>query len=130
MIIPSPKYPNLDPRSYKAPEINGKPNLWSHIQIMGNILVAFGPDSSVLGTLDLRLTEDVKIIRNPSPEETEAYGPAKILPFVVKEPEPPACPDSIDIELWDQLSPAQREGILDILSDEDDDQDEDDYDAA
>lgn len=66
MILVQPKFADIPPFGFQEDSSKsldgGTP--WTHLQILGGRqLVMFGADGNVLGTLDLALTREVKIIR-------------------------------------------------------------------
>lgn len=62
MVIATPKYPTIDPHTFRADPTGNTP--WSHLQILGGRqLVAFDKEGAIVGTIDLALTSDIKIVR-------------------------------------------------------------------
>lgn len=73
MVLVTPKYPGLDPNTFQVDPSGKTP--WSHIQILGGRqLVAFDSAGAIVGTIDLALTSDLKIIRQAGIVKYAAEG--------------------------------------------------------
>jgi hypothetical protein len=136
MILVKGKYPDIHPFAFKSQGPAGQEIPWSHLQILGGRqLVAFDKDGDVIGTVDLALTSELKIIRTADIIGYTAEG-ANVTVLSRKVTEAPTTPmetvallrkQIAERQTAEQAAPTQLQSGDDYDYDEDFDDDQYEY---